>query len=113
MQRLRLVSPRASELNRAHNDPATAERAVGDQGEGDRAVGVAGVFRELVRSGGVGVLFQGATARVLWLMAFTTVYLQVYEMLTRETPPPLVPLWVLLVRKCHDSAGCVLGRRKG
>ena len=57
-----------------------------DQGEGDRAVGVAGVFRELVRSGGVGVLFQGATARVLWLMAFTTVYLQVYEMLTRETP---------------------------
>ena len=49
-------------------------------------MGVAGVFRELVRSGGVGVLFQGATARVLWLMAFTTVYLQVYEMLTRETP---------------------------
>ena len=90
MQRLRLVSPRASELNRAHNDPATAERAVGvdDQGEGDRAVGVAGVFRELVRSGGVGVLFQGATARVLWLMAFTTVYLQVYEMLTREIDAP-------------------------
>ena len=75
-------------------------------------MGVAGVFRELVRSGGVGVLFQGATARVLWLMAFTTVYLQVYEMLTRETPPPLVLLWVLLVRKCHDSAGCVSGRRK-
>ena len=51
-------------------------------------MGVAGVFRELVRSGGVGVLFQGATARVLWLMAFTTVYLQVYEMLTREIDAP-------------------------
>ena len=86
---------------------------MGDQGEGDRAVGVAGVFRELVRSGGVGVLFQGATARVLWLMAFTTVYLQVYEMLTREIDAPsLVHLWVLLVRKCNDRAGCVLGRRK-
>ena len=35
--------------------------AVGwDQGEGNRAVGVAGVFRELVRSGGVGV--QGRCA---------------------------------------------------
>ena len=55
-------------------------------------MGVAGVFRELVRSGGVGVLFHGATARVLWLMAFTTVYLQVYEMLTRERRPCLLCL---------------------
>lgn len=58
-----------------------------DDGGGGAALGVVAVFRQLIASGGLGALFQGAAARVVWLMAFTTIYLQIYELLTAKKRP--------------------------
>ena len=38
---------------------------------GDAPTGVLSVCRQIVRTGGIGALFQGAGARSLWLMLFT------------------------------------------
>ena len=42
------------------------------------------VFRSTYAEGGITAMFAGAPARVAWLLPFTTVYLQAYELLKKR-----------------------------
>jgi solute carrier family 25 S-adenosylmethionine transporter 26 len=41
--------------------------------------GIVSAFKAVYREGGTAALFTGATARVAWLLPFTTIYLGIYE----------------------------------
>lgn len=47
-------------------------------------VGVWDALQSIYAAGGLSGLFVGATARVAWLLPFTTIYLGVYEVAKRE-----------------------------
>mmetsp|Transcript_10984 Transcript_10984/g.17905 ORF Transcript_10984/g.17905 Transcript_10984/m.17905 type:complete len:355 (+) Transcript_10984:72-1136(+) len=57
--------------------------------------GVAGALASIYSEGGVSGLFVGATARIAWLVPFTTIYLGVYEASKRQ----------FLLRKHTAAAG--------
>jgi hypothetical protein len=42
------------------------------------------VFRSTYAEGGVAAMFVGTPARVAWLLPFTTIYLQAYELLKKR-----------------------------
>ncbi|KAJ1435060.1 mitochondrial carrier domain-containing protein [Ochromonadaceae sp. CCMP2298] len=51
---------------------------------GVQYAGVTGALASIYRSGGMSALFVGSTARIAWLVPFTTIYLGVYESSKRK-----------------------------
>ena len=51
---------------------------------GGKYKGVVDAFSSIYKAGGVKALFVGSSARVAWLLPFTTIYLGIYEMAKRQ-----------------------------